>query len=230
MEHHGEGLPDGLSWGPVPSPEPLDPRWAFVPGPRGTEPDLPSLWLPGAQGAARLLSKDSTGVPHTQDAARSPQGPRAPPVWRRNMGRGVLWGSGQRPWGGRGQVASARTAPRPGDSGAPGAWGCQGPLASASHLWRGQSPLSSAHKAAPDTQSLLRGRGRPCKGQLQVTSYWPYMPWRRRPDPGPCLGAARSVCMDAEHRPAICCRGDGKPCSGHLAFSGSRPACHVHGP
>ena len=73
-------------------------------------------------------------APHTEDAEQSPQGPRAPPVWRRNKGRGVLWGSGQRLWGGREQAASARMALCPGDSGAPGAWGCQGPLASAPRL------------------------------------------------------------------------------------------------
>ena len=40
MEHHGEGLPDGLSWGPIPLPKPPAPRRAFVPRPQGAELDL----------------------------------------------------------------------------------------------------------------------------------------------------------------------------------------------
>lgn len=115
-----------------------------MPGLRGAEPDLPSLWLPGARGAAGLLTKDPTGIPHTDDTEGSPQGPRAPPVRRRNKGTGALWASGQRPLGGRGQAA-----PRPGDSGAPGAWGCQGPLASAPRLWRGGVSLILCPRSCP---------------------------------------------------------------------------------
>lgn len=157
MQHHGKGLPDGLCRGPVPSPEPPAPRRAFVPRPRGAELDLPSLRLPGAGGAAGLVTEDPTGVPHTEDAEQSPQGPRAPPVWRRNKGRGALWGSGHRGCGvGEGRHLLHAQHPRPGTAVSPGAWGCQGPLAVPPVSGRGGLPCTPPMKL-PQTQKVCPG-------------------------------------------------------------------------
>lgn len=105
MEHHGEGLPDGLSWGPVPSPEPPAPRRFFVPscGVRSQTSRPSGCPVPEEQQGCSLRTPQASptqrmqrGVPRApeplQSGGRTRGGERSG-----TQGRGRRVGEGRRP-------------------------------------------------------------------------------------------------------------------------------------
>ena len=90
----------------------------------------------------------SLRTPQASPTQRTQRGvPRAPEPLQSGGGTRGRERSGPQ---GRGRgVGEGQAAPPPGDSGAPGAWGCQGPLASAPRLWRGGVSLILCPQSCP---------------------------------------------------------------------------------
>lgn len=149
MEHHGEGLLTGCPGGLSPRLSPRPSGGFLCPGcgVRSQTSRPSGCLVPEERQGCSLRTPQASPTQRTQRGV-----PRAPEPLQSGGGTRGRERSGPQ---GRGRgVGEGQAAPRPGDSGAPGAWGCQGPLASAPRLWRGGGlpyPLSTK---LPQTQKV----------------------------------------------------------------------------
>lgn len=155
--------------------------------------------------------------------------PRAPEPLQsggRTRGGGAL--SAQRPWGGRGPASPAHVAPLPGDRGVPRCLGLSGTTSKCPPSLTGAVSLILHPRSCPRHRKSAPGK-RPAVQSPAAHHLLAIHAPETPPQPWP-TPLSFTLCVHGRRAsPRNPLQGDGKACSGQLAFLGSGPCC-AHAP
>lgn len=198
MGHHGEGLPDGLSGGPVLAWPPAPRRFLCSAVGCGARP--PTVPLAARCPDGRGCSLRTPRASHTEGCRGESPGPQSLSSLEEEQGGGERSGTQE-----RGHRVGKRGGPRPGDKRCPRCLGLSGTTSKCPRLWQKGLPYPLSTRSCPRHQKVCSA-GRPA---LQRPAAYAAAGRTRPGDTALTLAipwASRSVCMGGEHRPAIHCR------------------------